>query len=71
MVHISDIAARTMGIGYGGDRQIPLLDPYAQRLRKRVDETIRKNAEIAAEIDSIPGRWESRKRKLHFGAAVT
>ena len=32
MVHISDIAARTMGIGYGGDRQIPLLDPYAQRL---------------------------------------
>ncbi len=38
MVHIADIAVRTIKIGFAGDDLIPKMDPYASRLQKSVDE---------------------------------
>lgn len=55
MVHICDIAARTMNIGFAGDRLIPEVDPYAQRLHKSVAEIVSQKEEIRAEVDSILG----------------
>jgi HD-like signal output (HDOD) protein/CheY-like chemotaxis protein len=53
MVHISDIAVRRMGIGYGGDDLIPEMDPYAQRLQKSVDEIITHKDDFVSQCDSI------------------
>ena len=55
MVHICDIAVRTMGIGYGGDPLIPVMDPYASRLQKSVEEIIKNKADFERQIDSILG----------------
>ena len=55
MVHIADIAVRTMGIGYGGDPLIPEMDPYAQRLQKSVDEIVRHKDDFTRQCDSILG----------------
>jgi HD-like signal output (HDOD) protein/CheY-like chemotaxis protein len=55
MVHISDIAVRTMGIGYGGDPLIPEMDPYASRLQKSVEEIVKHKADFVQQCDSILG----------------
>ncbi|MDA0335325.1 MAG: response regulator [bacterium] len=55
MVHISDIAVRTMGIGYGGDPLIPVMDPYASRLQKSVEEIVKNKADFERQVDSILG----------------
>ncbi len=55
MVHISDIAVRTMGIGYGGDPLIPQTDPYAARLQKSVEEIVQNKDDFIQQCDSILG----------------
>ncbi|MFH1566939.1 MAG: HDOD domain-containing protein [Gemmatimonadota bacterium] len=55
MVHISDIAVRTMEIGYAGDPLIPEMDPYAKRLQKDVAEILKHKDEIAGQCESILG----------------
>jgi hypothetical protein len=44
-----------MDIGFGGDRLIPELDVYAQRLHKSIDQIVGEREQIKAEIDSILG----------------
>lgn len=53
MVHIADIAVRTMGIGYGGDPLIPTMDPYASRLQKSVEEIVKHKDDFIQQCDSI------------------
>ena len=55
MVHISDIAVRTMGIGYGGDPLIPEMDPYAARLQRSVEEIVQNKDDFIQQCDSILG----------------
>ena len=55
MVHIADIAVRTMGIGYGGDPLIPAMDPYARRLLKSVEEIVQHKEDFVQQCDSILG----------------
>jgi HD-like signal output (HDOD) protein len=55
MVHIADIAVRTMKIGYGGDELIPAMDPYAARLQKSVEEITAQRDEITGQIDAMIG----------------
>ena len=55
MVHICDIAVRTMGIGYGGDPLIPAMDPYAARLKKSVGEIVKHREDFIQQCDSILG----------------
>jgi hypothetical protein len=55
MVHISDIAVRTMGIGYGGDPLMPVMDPYASRLQKSVEEIVKYKDDFSQQCDSILG----------------
>jgi HD-like signal output (HDOD) protein/CheY-like chemotaxis protein len=55
MVHIADIAVRTMNIGSGGDPLIPVMDPYAKRLQKSVEEIVENQADITSQCDSILG----------------
>ncbi len=55
MVHIADIAVRTMGIGDGGDALIPEMDPYARRLQKSVDEIVQHKDDFIGQCDSILG----------------
>ena len=53
MVHISDIAVRTMGIGSGGDPLIPEMDPYAKRLSKSVEEIVKHKEDFTNQCNSI------------------
>ena len=53
MVHIADIAVRKMGIGYGGDPLIPVMDPYASRLQKSVEEIVKHKDDFIQQCDSI------------------
>ena len=55
MVHIADIAVRTMKIGFAGDDLIPKMDPYASRLQKSVDEITGQQEEIVKQIDAMMG----------------
>jgi hypothetical protein len=55
MVHIADIAVRTMKIGYGGDPLIPQMDPYAQRLSKSIEEITKLKDDISSQCDIILG----------------
>lgn len=55
MVHIADIGARRMGIGYAGDDLIPQVDPYARRIQKSVDEILAHTDDFKKQIDSIVG----------------
>ena len=55
MVHISDIAVRTMGIGYGGDPLIPEMDPYDARLQRSVEEIVQNKDDFIQQCDSILG----------------
>ena len=55
MVHIADIAVRTMDIGFGGDRLIPPMDAYAKRLQKSVEEIVKNEDDIKAQCNSILG----------------
>ena len=55
MVHISDIAVRTMGIGCGGDPLIPEMDPYAARLQRSVEEIVQNKDDFIQQCDSILG----------------
>lgn len=53
MVHIADIAARTMAIGYAGDPLIPKIDPYAERMQKSVGEIISQQDELTQQVEAI------------------
>ena len=55
MVHISDIAVRTMGIGYSGDPLISEMDPYAARPQKSVAEIVQDKDDFIQQCDSILG----------------
>ncbi len=55
MVHIADIAVRTMKIGYAGDDLIPPMDPYAARLQKSVEEITAQRDQIVGQIDAMVG----------------
>ncbi len=55
MVHIADIAVRTMKIGYAGDDLIPAMDPYAARLQKSVEEITAQHEQIVGQIDAMVG----------------
>ena len=55
MVHISDIAVRTMKIGFAGDNLIPPMDPYAKRLQKSVEEITKHREDFISQIDSMIG----------------
>lgn len=55
MVHISDIAVRTMKIGFAGDELIPAMDPYAQRLQKSVEEITKNKDDFLSQIESMIG----------------
>ena len=55
MVHIADIAVRTMGIGYAGDPLIPEMDPYAKRLQKSIQAVIERQAEVESQVEAIIG----------------
>ena len=56
MVHIADIAVRTMNIGYAGDPLIPAMDPYAARLQKGIGEIVKEKDQFNRQIDSIMGQ---------------
>jgi HD-like signal output (HDOD) protein/CheY-like chemotaxis protein len=53
MVHLSDIAVRTMEIGYGGDPLIPEMDPYAKRMQKSVEGVTEQRDDIESQVTSI------------------
>jgi len=55
MVHIADIAVRTMEIGYAGDPLIPEMDPYAKRMQKSVEEITGQQEEIQTQVEAILG----------------
>ena len=55
MVHIADIAVRTMKIGFAGDDLIPEMDPYAKRLKKSVEEITSQRDDIVSQVNSILG----------------
>ena len=55
MVHISDIAVRTMKIGFAGDDLSPAMDPYAQRLQKSVEEITKNKDDFLSQIESMIG----------------
>ena len=61
MVHIADIAVRTMNIGFGGDPLIPEMDAYAKRLAKTVDEIMAQKEDIKGQIDSILGAQDDEE----------
>lgn len=53
MIHIADIAVRTMGIGYAGDPLIPEMAPYAKRMQKSVGEIISQQEELTQQVEAI------------------
>ena len=53
LVHMSDIAVRTMGVGCGGDTLIPDMDPYASKLRVKLDSIVARKDEITKQVASI------------------
>jgi HD-like signal output (HDOD) protein len=53
MVHLSDIAVRTMQIGYAGDSLIPPMDPYAARVHKNMEEILVQQDQIVNEVEAI------------------
>ena len=53
LMHLSNIAVRTMEIGYGGDPHIPEVNPYAGRLRVNLDAVYEKKEEIVEQVESI------------------
>jgi HD-like signal output (HDOD) protein/CheY-like chemotaxis protein len=55
MVHIADIAVRTMKIGFAGDHLIPEMDPYAKRLKKGIEEITEHREDFVSQINSILG----------------
>jgi HD-like signal output (HDOD) protein len=55
MVHIADIAVRTMKIGNPGDPLIPKMDPYASRLQKSVEEILTHRDDFVRQVDTIIG----------------
>jgi hypothetical protein len=54
MVHLADIAVRTMEIGFAGDALIPEMDLYASRLQKNVEEIVQHREDFGP-CDSILG----------------
>ena len=55
MVHIADIAVRTMEIGYAGDPLIPEMDPYAKRMQKSVEEITDQQEELEEQVEAMMG----------------
>ena len=56
MVHLADIAVRTMEIGYAGDSLIPAMDIYARRtFPKKLEEIVGQKKEITQQVEAILG----------------
>ena len=56
MVHLADIAVRTMEIGYAGDSLIPEIDLYAKRsFPKKLEELIENKEEFIEQVEAILG----------------
>ena len=53
LVHLSNIAVRTMGIGYGGDPHVPEINPYAAKFRINLDMIYQKEEEIVEQVESM------------------
>ena len=53
LVHLSDIAVRTMGIGHGGDSRVPEVNAYAARFRIKLDPVYARKEEIIQQVESI------------------
>ena len=53
MVHLADIAVRQMGIGSGGDNQVPAMDPLAKRLEGSLEAIFERKDEFTNQVDSI------------------
>ena len=53
LAHFSDIAVRTMEVGYGGDPLIPKMDPYTSKMRLKVDSIVSRKEEIVEQVESI------------------
>ena len=53
LAHVSDILARSMHIGYGGDDQPIEMDDYAKRIAKSMLTVPDKRDEIVAQVESI------------------
>ena len=63
MVHICDIAVRSMKIGFSGDHLIPEMDPYAKRLQKSVEEITEHKEDFVSQINSILGGGEGEEEQ--------
>ena len=56
MVHLADIAVRTMEIGYAGDNLIPEMDIYAKRsFPKKLEEIVDQQEEITEQVEASLG----------------
>ena len=56
MVHLADIAVRTMEIGFAGDNLIPEMDMYAKRsFPKKLEEILDQQEEITEQVEAILG----------------
>ncbi len=56
MVHVCDIAVRTMEIGYAGDSLIPKMDMYAKRsFPKGLETLLAQQEEITQQVEAIMG----------------
>lgn len=66
MVHICDIAVRSMKIGFPGDHLIPEMDPYAKRLQKSVEEITEHQEDFVSQINSILGGARAGKSKSRW-----
>ena len=56
LVHVSDITARSMLIGHGGDDQVPAMDDYAVRIARHMSALAERRDEITAQVESIVPR---------------
>lgn len=56
MVHVCDIAVRTMEIGYAGDSLIPKMDMYAKRsFPKGLESLVAQKEELTEQVEAIMG----------------
>jgi HD-like signal output (HDOD) protein/CheY-like chemotaxis protein len=56
MVHVADIAVRTMQIGFAGDGLIPEMDPYAKRsFPKKVEEIAAQKEDLVQQVEAMLG----------------
>ena len=72
LVHLSDILARTLEIGHGGDRKKIGINPIAEPLAKYVFAVSKEKEKLLAEVESVvcEGREQSDQESAPKPAAV-